>query len=153
MVADNEGAEPGARGPLSRLARRLRDKPWPLPGVRTLRTGLRTAHIAAAAALYGGHIYGVAAERLLPALIATAATGGALVALEAFRAPVWLVQVRGVATMVKLVLVASVALLWDLRVVLLTLALAIGVVAAHMPGRWRYRSLLHGRVIGPMENG
>jgi hypothetical protein len=153
MIAENGGAGPEAGGLLGRLARRLSAEPPPLPGVRALRTGLRTAHIIATAALYGGHVYGVAAERLLPALVATVATGGALMALEVFRVPVWLVQVRGVATLVKLALVASVAVFWDLRILLLTLALAIGVVVAHMPGRWRYRSLLHGRVVGPLEKG
>jgi hypothetical protein len=107
----------------------------------------------AAAVLYGGHVYGVSGERLLPALAATLATGGALVALEVFRVPVWLVQLRGIATLAKLALVGSVAVLWDLRILLLTLALAIGVVAAHMPGRWRYHSVLHGRVVGPLEKG
>jgi hypothetical protein len=31
--------------------------------------------------------------------------------------------------------------------------MAIGVVAAHMPGRLRYYSPLHGRVVGPLEKG
>ena len=153
MTAENGGVEQEGGGPLARLARRLRDDARPLPGARVLRTGLRAAHIMAAAVLYGGHVYGVSAERLLPALAATLATGGALVALEVFRVPVWLVQLRGIATLAKLALVGSVAVLWDLRILLLTLAMVIGVVAAHMPGRFRYHSLLHGRVVGPLEKG
>jgi hypothetical protein len=116
--------------------------------MRVLRTSLRTAHIVAFSALYGGHVYGVAPERLVPALIATIATGGAFMALEVYSAPVWLVQVRGVATLVKLVLVASVAVLWDWSVFLLTIVTAIGVVTSHMPGRYRYYSLLHRRDVG-----
>jgi hypothetical protein len=61
---------------------------------------------------------------------------------------VWLVQIRGVATLVKLGLVASIAALWDWRIFLLTLVVAIGVVTSHMPGRYRYYSLLHGRDVG-----
>jgi hypothetical protein len=64
-----------------------------------------------------------------------------------------LVQVRGAATLFKVVLVAGVGAAWDLRVALLTLALVIGSVSSHMPGRWRYYSLLHGRVVGPTEKG
>jgi hypothetical protein len=115
--------------------------------------GLRTAHIVATAALYGGHVYDVSAERLLPALVATVATGAVLTGFEIFRAPVWFIQVRGVATFAKLGLVMSVALFWEWRVALLTVAVVIGVVASHMPGRWRYHSLLHGRVVGPQEKG
>jgi len=122
-------------------------------GVRALRTALRTAHLIAFGTLYGGHVYGVEAERLVPALIATVATGGAFMGLEIYRAPVWLVQVRGLATLVKLALVVGVAALWPLRVPLLTLALVIGAVTSHMPSRWRYYSLLHGRAVGPQEKG
>jgi hypothetical protein len=32
---------------------------------------------------------------------------------------------------------------------LLALALVIGSVSSHMPGRWRYHALLHGRVVAP----
>jgi hypothetical protein len=118
-----------------------------------MRTLLRTAHLIAAGALYGGHVYGVEAERLVPALAAVLATGGAFLGLEVYQASIWLVQVRGVATMVKLALVAAVSLFWEIRVPLLTMAVIIGGVSSHMPGRWRYYSVLHGRVVGPQESG
>lgn len=125
----------------------------PIPTARLVRTGLRTLHLIAVAALYGGHVYGVDAARLVPALAGAVATGSALALFEAIRAPVWLVQVRGVATFSKLALVAAVAPLWEWRVALLTAALVIGAVASHMPGRWRYYSLRHGRVAGSREAG
>jgi hypothetical protein len=124
-----------------------------VPGLRSLRTTLRTAHIIAFATLYGGHVYGLPAARLLPALLATVVTGGAFAALECYHAPIWLVQLRGVATVVKLILVACVALRWELRVILLTAAIAIGSVAAHMPARFRYYSVLHGGRVGKRESG
>jgi hypothetical protein len=145
----NRGQAPEAgEPPPARLAQRLLAEPRVLPYNRVLRTGIRTAHIIAFSSLYGGHMYDLSAERLLPALIATLATGGAFMALEIYSAPLWLVQVRGVATLVKLGLVASVAVLWDWSVFLLTVVTAIGVVNAHMPGRFRYYSLLHGRDVG-----
>ena len=146
------GSQAGER-PLAGLARRLLAVPWTVPHMRALRTGLRTAHVIAFSAFYGGHLYGVAPERLLPALIATIATGGVFVVLEVCSAPVWLFQIRGVATLVKLALVACIAVLWDWRIFLLTLVVAIGVVTSHMPGRYRYYSLLHGRDVGNGGNG
>jgi hypothetical protein len=125
----------------------------PIPYVRPIRTTLRTAHLAAFAVLYGGHWHGVAAAQLVPALVATVATGGALVALEMYRTPAWPLQTRGIATLVKVVLVAAVAVAWQARLSLLTAALVIGGVTSHMPGRFRYYSLLHGRVIGSSERG
>jgi hypothetical protein len=118
-----------------------------------MRTALRTAHTIAFAALYGGHVYGVSARRLVPALVATVATGVAFMGLEMYRTPLWPVQVRGAAAFVKLALVAAVAVWWDWRLLFLTLALVIGGVVSHMPGRYRYYSLLHGRVVGQQEAG
>lgn len=137
----------------ARLAARIRVEPRPLSGVRPLRTALRTGHIIAFAALYGGHLYDIGALRLLPALLATVATGGALVALDVYRAPVWLVQIRGLATLAKLVLVAGVLVFWESRILLLTLVVVIGTVTSHMPGRYRYYSPLHGRSVGSEEKG
>ncbi|MDB4433434.1 hypothetical protein N9166_01720 [bacterium] len=148
-----KSAEAGGGGRRARLAERLRAEPLPLSGARPLRTALRTGHIIAFAALYGGHIYGIGAGRLLPALLATVATGGALMALEVYQAPVWLAQIRGLATFAKLVLVVSVAFLWDWRIPLLTLVVVIGTVNSHMPGRYRYYSPLHGRIVGSEEKG
>jgi predicted alpha/beta hydrolase len=127
--------------------------PRPLPGVRPLRTTLRTAHLIAFGALYGGHIYGLPAERLHAAVFATVGTGAAFMALEMYRTPFWLVQIRGLATVAKIILVASVAVLWDVRVWLLTAAIIIGSVSSHMPGRYRYYSILHRRAIGSQESG
>jgi predicted alpha/beta hydrolase len=128
-------------------------QPRPFPGVRPLRTMLRTAHLIAFGTLYGGHVYGLPAERLWPALLATVGTGAALMGLEVCRLPLWLFQLRGVATLVKVVLVAAVAVCWSCSVWLLTAAIIIGSVAAHMPGRYRYYSVVHGRVIGGQESG
>jgi len=121
--------------------------------MRVWRTGLRTLHLLSVAALYGGHLYGVERERLIPALLATLASGGLFAALEILRAPIWLVQVRVLATYVKLALLCAVGLFWNGRLLWLTLALVIGAVVSHMPGRWRYHSFLHGRPYGPQEKG
>jgi hypothetical protein len=118
--------------------------PRPLPGVRAIRTTLRTAHLLAFGTLYGGHVYRLPAQRLWPALLATVASGAALMALEIYRTPLWLGQVRGVATLVKIGLIVAVAVYWDSRLWLLTAAAIIGGVVSHMPGRYRYYSFVHG---------
>jgi len=124
-----------------------------VPGARWLRTSLRTLHLIAVGALYGGHLYAVDAARLKPALLGALATGALLMALEVWQSRIWLVQVRGVSTFVKLGLVGACRLAPDLTVILLTIALVIGSVSSHMPSRWRYHSVLHGRVAGPTERG
>jgi len=124
-----------------------------IPGARWLRTSLRTLHLIAVGALYGGHLYAVDVTRLQPALFSVLLTGGLLVCFEAWQSRIWLVQVRGVATFVKLGLLAATGLTPGWTVALLTLAMLIGSISSHMPARWRYHSVLHGRVAGPTEKG
>ena len=128
-------------------------QPPPPAGVRLVRITLRTAHLIAFGALYGGHVYGASVEQLRPALLATVGTGGALMTLELYRTPLWLAQVRGLATLLKIALVVGAALWWDARLWLLTAAIIVGGISSHMPGRFRYYSVFHGRVIGGQEAG
>jgi uncharacterized membrane protein len=114
---------------------------------RTLRTTLRTLHVLAFGAYYGGHVFQVSTERLFPALVAVVVTGGLFALFEAWSNPVWFHQLRGVCTYVKIVLLASVALFWEERVWILTFIVVLGVVAAHAPSRFRYYSVLHRRVV------
>jgi len=125
----------------------------PPPGARIVRITLRTAHLIAFGALYGGHVYGAGVEQLRPALLATVGTGGALMTLELYRTPLWLAQMRGLATLLKIILVLGATLWWDARLWLLTAAIIIGGISSHMPGRLRYYSIFHGRVIGGQEAG
>jgi hypothetical protein len=124
-----------------------------IPGARWLRTSLRTLHLIAVGALYGGHLYAVDVARLQPALLSVLLTGGLLICFEVWQSRIWLVQVRGVATFLKLGLLAGSRLAPELTTALLTLALVIGSISSHMPSRWRYHSVLHGRVAGPTERG
>jgi hypothetical protein len=118
-----------------------------------VRTSLRVAHLLAVGALYGGHVFDVSPERLLPALVAVVVSGGAFMAFEIWCAPIWAVQVRGLATYFKLGLICSVNLFWDYRVVILSVVMAIGTVVSHMPARYRYYSLWHRRAIHGSGNG
>ena len=121
--------------------------------VRVLRTTLRTAHLLAVGAYYGGHVFSVPPERLAPAVVAVVATGVLFVIFEIWSAPVWLVQVQGVATFVKLALIGSVSLFWDQRIWILSLVMVIGVVVSHAPGRLRYYSVKDRRVVYTDGNG
>lgn len=120
---------------------------------RPLRTTLRTLHVLAFGAYYGGHVFSVPAERLVPALVAVVATGVLFMLFEIWRAPVWLHQLRGVCTYIKLALLACVALFWEQRIWLLTLIVVLGVVVSHAPSRFRYYSLLRRRVISTEGKG
>lgn len=65
-----------------------------------------------------------------------------------------LCELRGLAVVAKLLLVLAVPFFWDARVALLIVALVIGAVVSHMPGRYRHiQILMRGRVVADVRKG
>ncbi len=118
-----------------------------VPCARTWNIVLRTAHIAMFSALVGGHVFDVGKAELLPWLYATLFTGATLILIEAFPRWCWFYQGRGLATIAKLVLLAIIPWAWDYRVPVLFAVIVIASVSSHMPGRYRYYSVIHRRVL------
>jgi len=117
---------------------------------RALNILFRTAHIAAAGILVGGHAFDLPPDRLLPSLWLTIATGVALGALEAGPRLLWFHQVRGLMTLAKLGLLSAVPFLWDfwhLRLAVLLVVVGIASVGSHMPARFRYYSVILREVV------
>ncbi len=123
------------------------DPPRHLPHARIISIALRTLHIAAVGILLGGHTFEVAAARLLPWLYLSILSGAGLIGVDLYSSCKWLYQGKGVLVLLKLLLIAAVAVFWEQRVWLLLAALVIGSVGSHMPGRFRYYSFIHRRVI------
>jgi uncharacterized membrane protein len=120
---------------------------------RPLRTTLRALHVLAFGAYYGGHVFSVTPERLLPALLAVVTTGILFMLFEIQRAPIWIHQLRGVCTYIKVALLICTAFFWEQRIWILTLIVVLGVVISHAPSRIRYYSLLHRRVLSSHGKG
>ena len=114
------------------------------PAERWVRIGLRTAHLMSMAAYVGGALFAVAPDRLAAPLVLTLATGTLFALLEIHGTLNWLFEVRGLATVLKVALLALVPVLPAAQTPLLLLVLAIGSVSSHMPSRLRYFSLLTG---------
>lgn len=125
------------------------DPPRRIPAHRAISVALRTAHLAAFGTLLGGHVFGVDHSRLLPFLLATIASGVALMGLELASTCAWLFMGKGIAVLLKLLLLAMVPLFWEYRVPLLLSVVVIGSVGSHMTSRLRHHSLLPGwRALG-----
>jgi hypothetical protein len=109
----------------------------------------RTAHIGFTAVLFGGHIFGVVPERLLPWLYLAIGSGAALSAVEGY--PDWLQWSRqgdGMVTLVKVLLLCLVPWMWNQRVLLLAAVVVLGSVGSHMPRRLRHYDVIR-RCPGP----
>ena len=109
--------------------------------------GLRTGHIAAMGVLVGGHAFDVQPGRLALALAATLLSGVALALSEAGPHLLWFHQLRGLLTLAKLVLIAMIPLFWTHRFAILLVVVAIASIGSHMPGRFRYYSVLRREVV------
>lgn len=118
------------------------DPPRAIPRHRALGIALRTAHILAFGTLLGGHVHGVAPERLAPFFLATAVTGLGLVALELASTCAWLFTGAGLGVLLKLAILLAVPAFPEHRVALLVLVVVVASVSAHMPSRFRHRAVL-----------
>ena len=118
-----------------------------IPYARAWNIAFRTAHIGVSSVLVGGHVFDVPRDRLLPWLYATIITGLVLVLIEAFPRLVWFCQGRGLFVIAKLILLGLIPWMWAYRVPILFVVVIIASVGAHMPGRFRYYSVIHRRVL------
>jgi hypothetical protein len=119
-----------------------------LPHARAWNIGFRTAHIAVTAVLVGGHAFDVPADRLYGVLWLVIGTGAVLIFLEAFSVGFhWLFQGRGLTVVAKLVLLLTIPFAWSHRLPILLAVIVLASVGSHMPGRFRYYSVLERRVL------
>ncbi len=125
------------------------EPPRRIPHERAWNVALRTLHLMAFGTLLGGHVWDVAAERLLAVLWLTILSGAALMGLELYKSLHWLFLGKGLVVLAKLVLLLAVPVFWEARVPLLLLVVALASVGAHMPARFRHYSILERRVLLP----
>jgi len=120
----------------------LRESVRSFPYLRACNILFRTGHIGATAALFGGQVFNVATERLLPWLYASILTGLALVVIECLPDWRWCGQGSGVMTLMKLMLLVLILWRWDYRVPILAAVIVLGSVGSHMPRRYRHYPIL-----------
>ncbi|MCX7428013.1 MAG: hypothetical protein NTW96_20590 [Planctomycetia bacterium] len=97
--------------------------------------------------LVGGHAFDVPPERLAIAFAATLLSGVALAMSEAGPHLLWFHQLRGLMTLAKLVLLGTIPWAWGYRFPILLVVVALASVGSHMPGRFRYYSVLRREVV------
>jgi hypothetical protein len=121
--------------------------PRHVPYERGINIALRTAHLMTSGVLLGGHTFDFPAHRLILFLYLTIASGLCLILLELYSSCRWIYLGKGVMVSVKIALLIAAGVWWKHRVAFLMLVVLVGSVGSHMPARFRYYSLLHGRTI------
>ncbi|WP_245905414.1 hypothetical protein [Photobacterium lipolyticum] len=114
---------------------------------RLSKTGLRALHILGVAASSGGILYGVDKHLWLGWWMLAMSTGLIMMTLEITRSRLWIIQLKGVLTFVKLGLLASFWLIPQHKPVLFISILVMSVFIAHGPAGLRHYSIWHRRRI------
>lgn len=107
---------------------------------------LRTTHLIGLSGVGAGAIFQVPINLWLPYLLITVISGCLMVLLETWSNGIWLIQLRGLATLIKLLLLAL-SFIWGIHGYMIFIAIIISGLIAHAPGKVRYYSIFHGGVI------
>lgn len=121
------------------------DQSRSLPAQRWIKISLRTLHLMGTAGLGGAYLYSAPAEDWLVYFWLTIATGICMSLLECWSNAIWLLQIRGIAIGVKLLVLLAIGLIEGASLPLFLLVIGISGVVAHAPGSLRYYSPYHGR--------
>ena len=116
-------------------------------GKRWINISLRTLHIIGVAGMGGGYLYQAPAQDWRPYLILTLATGIVMLIIEIFSNAIFLVQVRGIAVLLKTALFILIPWAGQAQLEILILVLVISGIVSHAPANIRYYSLYHRRMI------
>ena len=114
---------------------------------RWTKISLRSLHLLSVAGVGGGVLFGLEKDLWLNYWWLAMATGGLMMLMDIISNPVWIIQVRGLVVIFKLVLLAFLGRYPDWDVPLLIVIIIISAVISHAPGNLRYYSFYHKRVI------
>ena len=117
------------------------------PGQRWVNISLRTLHLIGLAGLGAGYLYPAAGQEWQLYLYLTLFSGIGLMLISIWSNGIWLLQLRGQAIVLKLMLLASIPLLPGLQTPLFITVIIISGLISHATGNVRYYSLFHRRRI------
>jgi hypothetical protein len=114
--------------------------------MRFLDISLRTAHVLVISVLFGGAVFRIPVDQLVPWQHLAIATGTMLIVSEIIHHTHWLTQIRGVMVFIHAGLLGLAILRPDLAVIFLSSSLVFGLVGSHLPKKIRYWSYTLRRV-------
>ena len=114
---------------------------------RWTKISLRTLHLVAVAGVGGGILLGLDKGLWIDYWWLAIVSGGLLILMDVSSNPVWLIQIRGLSVYLKLILLLLLGSYpaWD-RLLVLVIIIISGIIS-HAPGKLRYYSIYHRKVI------
>jgi hypothetical protein len=114
---------------------------------RWSKISLRTIHLLAVAGVGGGILFALEKDVWINYWWLALVSGTLMMLMDIAANPVWIVQLRGVVIEFKLILLVFLGNYPDWDGFLLVVIIIISAVISHAPGKLRYYSLYHRRVI------
>jgi len=114
---------------------------------RWSKISLRTLHLLALAGVGGGILFGLDKDLWINYWWLAMASGALMMLMDIISNPVWLVQIRGLIILMKLILLACLGIYPQWDNLILAIIIIISAVISHAPGKLRYYSVYHRRVI------
>jgi len=136
MCLNCQSIEPGTKPEMSKLT----TKRW-------TKISLRTLHLLAVAGVGGGILFGLEQDLWINYWWLALVSGALMMMIDIISNPVWVVQVRGLVIFLKLILLALLGQNPTLDPILLMLIIIISAIISHAPGKLRYYSVFHKKVI------
>ena len=112
-------------------------QPRSFSGQRWLNISLRTMHLIGVAGTGAAFLFNLSERLWLPYMLLTIISGCLMILLETWSDGVWLIQLRGLATALKL-LILSMTFFVGLQAWILFCVIAIAGLISHAPGKVRY---------------
>lgn len=114
---------------------------------RWTKISLRTLHLLAMTGAGGGILFGLEKDLWVNYWWLALLSGALMMLIDIISNPVWIVQVRGLVIFLKLILLMLLGRDPSLDLVLLAVIIIISAIISHAPGKLRYYSVYHGKVI------
>lgn len=114
---------------------------------RWIKICLRTLHLVSVAGVGGGIIFGIEKDLWVNYWWLALLSGGLMMLIDIISNPVWVVQVRGLVVFLKLVLLVFLGGDPSNDSLVLMVIIVMSGIISHAPGKLRYYSVYHGRVI------
>ncbi len=114
---------------------------------RWIKISLRTLHLISVAGVGGGILFGLEQSLWVGYWWLALVSGALMIAIDVIPNPVWVVQVRGLVVLLKLVLLVFLGSGPSMDSLLLIIIIVMSAVISHAPGNLRYYSIYHRKVI------
>ncbi len=128
--------------------------PRNFPGQRWVKIGLRGLHVLCAGVYMGTLVFAVDDDVRQPWFLAALLSGILLLSIDLFETAAFLLQLRGIVVLLKLVLLAVTPYLGPAAVWVLGAAVIGSVISSHAPSSFRYFLVWgRGRIQGATTKG